>query len=137
MAKCLIYAAPATSLNIFDPLLCLKIERDGIVVLGSPIGSPEFVKNYVRGKVNGAAAIMESTAALNDPQSELLLLRCCTGAPKMVYWLRTCISDVIREPIFDFDIEVDKTLQRILGTPLGDLDRMLMHLPLSLGGLYC
>jgi hypothetical protein len=135
MAKCIVYITPETSLDIFDPLLGLKIVNDGIVVLGSPIGSVEFVRDYVREKIKAAVNIMESAAALQDPQSELLLLRCCTGAPKMVYWLRTCISEVIREPIFEFDIEVDKTLQRILGTPIYDHDRMLMHLPLSLGGL--
>jgi hypothetical protein len=86
--------------------LGLKIVNDGIVVLGFPIGSAEFVRDYVREKIKAAANIMESTAALQEPQSELLLLRCCTGAPKMVCWLRTCISEVIREPIFEFDINI-------------------------------
>jgi hypothetical protein len=85
------------------------------------------LKSYVREKVKAAANTMEVTAALQD-----LKVSCCTGAPKMVYWLRTCISGDIREPIFEFDIEVDKTHQRILGRPIFDHDRMLMHLPLSL-----
>jgi hypothetical protein len=33
---------------------------------------------------------MLKSLELNDPQVELLLLRCCSGAPRMMYWLRTC-----------------------------------------------
>jgi hypothetical protein len=34
-----------------------------------------------------------------------------------------------------FDSHVDRTLYHILGTPVMDDDRLLVHLPLSLGGL--
>jgi hypothetical protein len=34
-----------------------------------------------------------------------------------------------------FDSHVDRTLQHIFGSPVRDDDRLLLHLPLSLGGL--
>jgi hypothetical protein len=78
---------------------------------------------------------MIAAAILEDPRCELLLLRCCSGAPKMIYWLRTCNPDFIRSHLITFDSHVDRTLQHILGTPVRENDRLLMHLPLSLGGL--
>jgi hypothetical protein len=66
---------------------------------------------------------------------ELLLLRCCTGAPKLIHWLRTCVPAVIIDEIVAFDELIDFSLQHILGTPAYGKDRLALHLPLSLGGI--
>ena len=108
---------------------------DGLVVLGSPVGSGMFVKSFVRNVVARAADGLLKTRDLDDPQMELLLLRCCTGAPKLIHWLRTCVPSVIVDEINLFDQVIDATLQHILGTPVYDKHRLNMHLPLSLGDI--
>jgi hypothetical protein len=65
-------------------------EVNGLLVLGTPIGSKEYVATAVKEKVIKAAKTLLKSRVLDDPQMELMLLRCCTGTPKMTYWQRTC-----------------------------------------------
>jgi hypothetical protein len=130
LTKCVVYGSNCEAL----PTAIIRAS-DGLVVLGSPVGSDMFVKSFVRDVVNRAADGLLKTRELNDPQMELLLLRCCTGAPKLIHWLRTCVPSVIVDEINLFDHAIDSTLQHILGTPVYDKHRLTMHLPLSLGGI--
>jgi hypothetical protein len=115
--------------------LGLDIVRDGIMVLGSPVGNDCYVSRHIMDQVERSSQAMMETAILDDPQCELLLLRCCTGAPRMTYWQRTCNPAIIIDHLSTFDKYVNQTLQHILGAPVREDDRLLMHLPLSLGGL--
>jgi hypothetical protein len=72
---------------------------------------------------------------LDNPQEELLLLRNCTGAPKLIYWLRNSNPSLIAQDILAFDKLVDDSLKHIIGQPLTWEERTLAHLPLSMGGL--
>lgn len=108
---------------------------DGLVVLGSPIGTNNFISKVINEKIRAAALVLFKSQALQDPQQEMLLLRCCTGAPKMVYWLRTCRPDAIEAEILKLDLIIDDALQHILGAPIFGDKRNIIHLPLSLGGL--
>lgn len=108
---------------------------DGIMVIGSPIGNRDFVAKMVNAKVCAAAKTLFKSQSLEDPQKELLLLRCCSGAPKMVYWVRTCVPEFIQEELAGFDRVIDDSLQHILGVPVTAEYRNIIHLPLSMGGL--
>ena len=108
---------------------------DGLMVLGAPVGSPEYVALKVNEKVCAAILTLFKSRAIEDPQKELLLLRCCTGSVKMTYWLRTCVPTVIANQVAIFDLAVDDALQHIIGNPVFGEDRHVIHLPLSKGGL--
>jgi hypothetical protein len=108
---------------------------DGLLVLGAPMGSDNFVTLKVSGIVDKASSLMRKTKEIEDPQMELLLLRCCTGSAKLIYWLRNCVPEVIKDQILLFDNAIDQSLQHILGVPIHDQDRLKIHLPLSMGGL--
>ena len=130
LPKCTVYG---TELDIFP----IQIRRayEGLIVLGSPIGTQTFVKTETAKIVGKATEVLEKTKDLNDPQMQLLLLRCCTGAPKLIYWQRTCEPIYIAESIKQFDNAIDENLQHIFGVPLNGLERLTVHLPLSFGGL--
>lgn len=130
MSKCVVLGK---FLDEFPPEI-LKAE-EGLMVLGSPIGKSEFVARKVKEKISNAALTLFKSRAIEDPQQELLLLRCCSGAPKMVYWLRTCRPDVIASELLIMDRVIDDSLQHILGSPIFNDKRKIMHLPLSFGGL--
>jgi hypothetical protein len=105
------------------------------MVLGSPVGSIDFVSLNVNEVVCKASFTLFNSRKLEDPQMELLLLRCCSGNAKMTYWQRTCNPYYIKEQIKDFDMAIDRSIQHILGTPIFGLDRLTAHLPMSMGGL--
>jgi hypothetical protein len=70
--------------------LDLRLVSDGLTVLGSPIGTDANVTDHMVKQINVLSETMLVSAILEDPQYELLLLRCCLGAPKITYWTRTC-----------------------------------------------
>jgi hypothetical protein len=115
----------------------IEISRatEGLNVLGAPTGTEAFVKAAVREQIYKACVGIFKTRDLNDPQMEMLLLRCCTGAPKSTYWLRTCVPSIIEGELVEFDLAIDRALQHILGVPIYGQDRLTAHLPLSMGGL--
>jgi hypothetical protein len=80
--KCVAYSSPGVSNN-----LPANIQRasDGLIVLGSPIGSQSFVSSTVKCVIDNIAGTMVKCRKLENPQEELLLLRNCTGAPKVIY----------------------------------------------------
>jgi Reverse transcriptase (RNA-dependent DNA polymerase) len=130
LAKCIVYGSNPS-------LFPTEISRasDGLVVLGAPIGTATFVKDHVRRIIDNASTNIFKSRDINDPQMELLLLRCSSGSPKLNYWQRSCIPDMIQEELADFDRSIDRGLQHILGTPIFGQNRLTCHLPLSMGGL--
>jgi hypothetical protein len=68
----------------------------------------------------------------NDHQSELLLLRTCSGAQKLTYCMRTCDPEAIRASIIIIDEGIHDALRHISGMPVRGLDRLTIHL---LGGI--
>ncbi len=103
--------------------------------MGAPVGEQSFIAAATHKLVQKAVDSLEKCKYLNDPQMELLLLRCCTGAPKMTFWQRTCDPNAIKGAIQYFDEKIDEALQHIVGIPVTGRDRATMHLPLSFGGL--
>ncbi len=148
-----------TALNIIDRKgrllgLCLNLKKcvalgnnldilpeeivradEGLLVLGSPVGCASFVAEKVTRIVQNAASVLYKSRALNDPQKELLLLRCCSGAPKICYWLRTCRPEFIADQLQLYDRIIDDELLHIFGVAVKGVHRKIAHLPLSLGGL--
>jgi hypothetical protein len=130
MTKCVAYG-----LHLEDfPEEVMKTHL-GLMVLGSPVGKQEFVVKKINEKICAAALTLFRSKTIEDPQKELLLLRCCSGSQKLTYWMRTCDPRVIANEISCFDRAIDDALQHILGSPVFGDGRLIMHLPLSLGGL--
>ena len=51
----------------------------------------------------------------------------------MVYWLRTSRPDYYENSMINFDQIANDSLQHILGVPMTEQNRNIVHLPLSLG----
>ena len=107
----------------------------GLIVLGTPIGESNYVQRETKRIACSAIKNLENIKLVEDPQMEMLLLRCCAGAPKLNYWQRTCVPEDVAEAISLFDNAVDEHLSRIVGVPVVGLDRLTFHLPLSFGGV--
>ena len=107
----------------------------GLNVLGAPVGDKEFVRLGIGKLVKKFEKIFEKSRLLQNPQQQLLILRCSTGTPKMIYWMRTVDPEMITLEIEEFDRNVNSALQHIVGIPLDVKARDVAHLPLSLGGL--
>ena len=62
------------------------VVKDGIVLLGSPLGSKAFEKKTISDRIDKVQEISEKLSANTmDAQSEYVLLRCCLAIPKIMF----------------------------------------------------
>lgn len=112
----------------------IQRNTDGITLLGAPIGSPSYIKAFASKRVEACRQTIHSTFDLQDPQSELILLRACTGVTKIIFLIRTVPPQLIQDELTSFDYHVDEALDHILGSPVANDNRKLWSLPFSMGG---
>ena len=111
------------------------MEDDGIVLLGSPIGSEEYERKVIGEKMEKVREISSLLPLIEDPQIEYALLRSCLSLPKLAYTLRTS-NPVHHLGLWqEYDRITRDTLCRILGSSISDYQWWQATLPVSAGGL--
>ena len=109
----------------------------GLVVLGTPVGSDEFVRAWGDGRVAEEAALLEQLPLLPDLQCAWLLLLFC-ASPRANHALRAIPPHLAAHYAAAHDAAVWGTLQACVGEQAEDADspaRAVALLPASLGGL--
>ncbi len=107
----------------------------GTDILGSAVGSGAFIDQYVQNRVGKIRVLVERLNDLEDPQVQLLLLRSAIGMPKFVFALRTCPTGSVQLSIAAFEEVMDLALYHIWRRSISYHQRLLINLPLRLGGL--
>ena len=113
----------------------VRVAEEGVILLGAPLGSPDFVAKAVREKVEKVRAITGLLPQLEDPHTEFVLLRSCLALPKLSFLLRVVDTSGHRHLLQEFDQVTRESLIRILGTPVHDRAWQQSKLPVSMGGL--
>ena len=105
-------------------------------VLGTPIGQPEFVQEFLAKKSREhTRPCLERIPLVEDLQSSWLLLLMC-GATRANFWLRTVRPDLAESFAVRHDARVWQCVQHLLGvvdTP--SASQTIAFLPFWLGGL--
>jgi len=107
----------------------------GVVILGTPIGSKEFIASYFDNKLQKNLKTIAKLPKLNDPQISFTLLNKCLNLCKVGYYLRTTPSSEIQDMARNFDESTCSALEMILGTNLNAMSRLQIQLPFKFGGL--
>ena len=111
------------------------IKEEGIVLLGSPIGSREFERQAIQKRIDKVSEISDRLPLMQDAQSEYVLLRSCLSIPKMMFTLRTTDPMDHLQLWESFDTITRESMSRILGSPLNDIQWRQSQLPTTKGGL--
>ena len=129
--------SPNQSINDDDPLNrgIPNIKEEGITLLGTPIGSSQFIREKVKQKVNKIKDLTDHLSLLKDAHIEFILLRSCLSLPKVMYILRTTDPTNLQDIWKDYDCATREALTRILGSPVNDPQWTQAKLPVSMGGL--
>ena len=123
--------------TVADPLKrgIPRVEEDGIILLGAPIGSESFVRAALKSKVEKVSKLAALLPRLEDPHTEFVLLRSCLALPKIAFILRAVDTSTHINQLQAFDMITRESLTRILGCPLDEMAWLQAKLPVSLGGL--
>ena len=85
----------------------------GVIILGTPVGHPAFVKAELQKKLQEQNKLLEAIPLVSDVQSAWLLLLYC-GSSRANYLCRVLDPDSSEEYAVGHDANLLKCLQRIL-----------------------
>ena len=91
----------------------LLVDRQGIEVVGSPVGSRAYCQQYVRSSLKQMLQHSNNLEHIHPQAAAKILLTCLAQAP--VYLSQVCHPSVTRKEFGKFDIEVWKLWTAILG----------------------
>lgn len=97
-------------------------ERRGMVVLGAPVGNPEYARQWLTtliGPESEAVKLALSCARLSSPRAMYQLLRYCI-VPKLSYTLRTVPPDLTASAAAHWDTLMTWLLERSMGLQPAD-----------------
>jgi len=109
--------------------------KEGIVVLGVPIGPEDFVKEYHKTKMAECTIPhIRRLHKVGTHQLHLLLLRFC-AVPRANFYLRTTEAELMEDALRGMEEEITRSLGNILGEVPSERMQQLASLPVRLGGL--
>lgn len=111
----------------------------GVKLLGGPVSlDTQFCSDMVMARVHKTLQLMSSIRKLKDPQSELLLLRNCTGVSRLYFTMRTTSPLALQQAQARYDHHLFLYLRQLItgdGAGFGPLQQRLASLPIRDGGL--
>jgi hypothetical protein len=111
------------------------VQEPGILLLGAPVGSPDFVEAALQERLAKVKKITELLPSLRDPQIEYVVLRSCLALGKFMYNLRTVDTTAHQPLLISFDAVTREALSRILGSPVPGDAWQQANLSASQGGM--
>jgi hypothetical protein len=133
-SKCCVFWPNADCNILSSQFPGVSVRSDGIIVLGSPVGDPQFCQDDLINKMESLFELVEASTELDDPQLQLILLRACLGLPKVVYHLRTTPPNIMSSIASTFDKRMSPYITQIVGCELSPAARFMWGLPFSAGG---
>ena len=112
----------------------LMCSQQGMKVLGTPLGHPEFVSAQLRQVSECHRVLFERIPSVSDLQAAWLLLLYCAGT-RANYLLRALPPHATEEYAADHDGSMRHCLSRLLESDIPDTSWEVANLPFSIGGL--
>ena len=115
----------------------LPHEQQGIRVLGTPAGHPDFTRHFLGKKSDAHSRLFERIPSVGDLQAAWLLLLYCADA-KPNFLLRTVSPAFTAAYAAQHDFQMRRCLSRVLGISahtVPESAKVLASLPLWKGGL--
>jgi len=114
----------------------IRVPNDGVILLGVPIGTEEYVTRAFEGICAKLADLHSSIMELHDSQVQYTLTRACLGFCRVNHILRSCHPDETLRGSRLFDASLRRLLSGILmSSDIGDKAWAQASLPIELGGL--
>ena len=115
----------------------LPLDQQGVTILGTPLGHPDFVSAQLQQKIQDHRILLERILSVTDVQSAWSLLLHCASA-RANHILRVVRPDLVRAFAAQHDQGIWRCCCEILGVSsveVSAITRDAASLPLALGGL--
>ena len=115
----------------------IAVSRDGVVVVGAPIGTAAFVTKFVKGEVTRKSKALKYVQAFKSVQNQHFFLL-HSLAKNFVHLMRLVpcgAGSVAGSELAVWDTQLEGLLSSIVGGPLDDLSRGIAALSVRNGGL--
>uniref|UniRef100_A0A7S0MI74 Uncharacterized protein n=1 Tax=Cryptomonas curvata TaxID=233186 RepID=A0A7S0MI74_9CRYP len=114
-------------------LCCLPLVTQGTVVVGVPIGTPQFIHQTIRKIIADCAADLAKLIPFPHGTFFLLILRYSSNQ-KLMYWMRTVSPDFMMEHALRFDQLVEDTFAEYFDANMAaviPLENIIPGMPLT------
>ncbi len=78
-------------------------DSQGIVILGSPIGTEDFMRRWLNQQVQHNGELIDKLAGMADAHCEFILIRACPGASRLNFVLPSTLTQATDLSAADFD----------------------------------
>lgn len=118
--KSALYGADEAACSVLSHQIGVPYRRDGVVVVGVPLGTPDFVRDWVQGRADKVAGLTHKVAELPLPkQSQLLILRLSLAA-RMLHLQRTVDWELLAPATRRVEDGLVTAAARIFRLPTGE-----------------
>jgi len=111
------------------------LNNDGLIILGSPIGTPTFESKIIAQKVDEIRAQLHLINILPSAQNKYVIARSTLNLSKLVYTIRTVPPKNIKNELSNFDENWRYFFNNLLGQHLSDTQFEQLHFSLKNNGL--
>ena len=135
--KCEIWAWEGEDADWMDrfPKEVKRVKESGFELLGCPVGDKKYSEKCVRERVKKIKEVLDRLEILDDPQTELALVRSCIGFPRFGFTLRSAPPEDIEAAVKEFDAMMNEVAEKRFKMGLrGDVEKQ-WHLPIRWGGI--
>ena len=114
----------------------LPDDKNGIIILGAPLGKPEFVRAQGAKRMDEERRFLDVLPTLPDLQCAWLLLYFC-AVPRAIHMLRSVPPEQVLEYAAEHDEAIWRTVVLLLGVvqSVANTSHFIGQLPCRLGGL--
>ena len=117
-----------------DKIKIIEDKDMNFVYLKTPIGTDKFVESYLQEKMIRLRREIKSLSEMSHLHECFTLLRSCASACKVTHLMRTIPPHQLKEFLNNFDSELRKAMEKILGHGLSDKQWLVCQLPAKYGG---
>eukprot|EP00973_Karenia_brevis_P021528 2959192-Karenia_brevis.AAC.1 len=99
------------------------------------VGNREFIAEWVKSKMGIIRRVLEGLRGLSSRHVALYLLKGAGDACRVVYYLRTTPAEMIRPFVGEFDAELRRTFEEVVGLTLSEDQWLQCTLGIKNGGM--
>lgn len=118
----------------FPPELQRNNEQ-GFKILGAAIGSAEFKRDLLDGKIVKQEKTLDKIASIRRAHHQFILIKYCANSYKLAHYLRTVDPALYPAQLKVFDEMMSVALADTFGFEISPTDRLWFSLPVKQGGL--